>query len=167
MLGSLSERARAGKARLRLPCHRPQHQLLDREGDSRLPAAGCRGRAIEHPRERLGRVAARVGRVTGERVIEDGPCAVDVGASVGRGGLSDLLGRHIERRPERDPRAGDGCVVVHASYTEVEELDPDRPGFTIEEHVRRLQIPMHDPSGVGVTQGPSQLHRDGEHLGRR
>ena len=53
-------------------------------------------------------------RPAGQRVIGDGPQAIDVGRAVGRLVVHDLLGSHVQRRAGDRPFVGEMDRIVFA-----------------------------------------------------
>ncbi len=97
---------------------------------------------------------------TGEDFVSQRSHGVDIGPLVDVRIGCRLLGRHIGWRPDGDPGGRDRLVsrgVAHGfGHTEVshEGVAPR------EEHVLRLDIPMHDVQGVCVPQGVRHLDQD-------
>jgi hypothetical protein len=73
-----------------------------------------------------------------------------------------LLGRDVLERPEERAGAGQGRALVEVSDAEVDHLQA-LPG---QDHVRRLQVPVHQALGVDAGQGLPDPGRHHEDLGR-
>ena len=66
-----------------------------------------------------------------------------------------LLRRHVRGRAEREHRLG-GAVGEQAGEAEVDHLRADRR----QQHVRRLEVPVHHPGGVDRAQRRGRAHRE-------
>ena len=120
--------------------------LVDVGRDLRSDRTGRLGCTIENVTEHRGRDGALVGRLTGERAVEDGPQSVDVRASVDVGRTTNLLRGHVGRRA--DDRAGlsELCVAFEMCDSEIDEL---RDALSIvEQDVGRLEVAMDDADRV-------------------
>ena len=90
-------------------------------------------------------------RLAGQALVEDAAERVHVGPAVDLAAL-DLLGRGIGGRAEREPASRRWSRVGEAPrQAEVGQIDVL---VLVEEHVRRLDVPVHEPARVrGVERG--------------
>ena len=168
LAGALAEGTSVDEATVGVARHRPQDELFHGEREV-CPAAARRGwRPIEDAGEGLGGVAAGVGRLPRQRMVENGPGPVDIGASVRRRSSPNLLGRHVQGGAERDSGLGDRGVVLDASDTEVEQPRVDgairRP---TEEHIGGFDVAVDDPRGVRDPQRVGELLGDRQSVRQR
>ncbi len=94
--------------------------------------------------------AAGIGRVARQHEIERAAKGVDVAPQVGITRVIGLLGRNVIEGSQRDPRGGHVVTeikVLRSSKTHVHQLDE---AFLSDQHVRRLDVPMHDPAIGGM-----------------
>ncbi len=104
------------------------------------------GRRALEPREGGGdRRRSGEGRRPREQLEEHEPERVHVRARVRRAPL-DLLGRHVHRRPDRARRAVRGAFV-ELRPRDAEVREHDSPA-AFDEHVRGLEVAVHDPRGM-------------------
>ena len=77
------------------------------------------------------------------------------------------LGRHVERRAERDAGGGQFNLAffdARLGETEVEHLDKIRHAAALrQEHVGRLDVAMHQTDGVRLGERAADLPQDGNH----
>ena len=135
--------------------------LLDRLEHDRLQVARDPGIERPGPRRLLGldlldqlepvrRVERRAER---EQLVERQPQGVDVGPGVPL--APEPLGGHVAERAQ--DVAGLGQPVV-LPLGQAEVGDPDHP-LGVEQQVRRLDVAVDDPAGVGVGQAPAPTWR--------
>ncbi len=117
------------------------------------------GRVIDvGERARECRLPALVQRLPGQDLEQDRAQRIDVGRSVGRGGVAQLLGRHVPRSAEHVTRLrlalarceiGDAREIVgfveHAREPPVEHVDL---AVLAEHDVRGLEVAMDDAAAV-------------------
>ena len=76
-----------------------------------------------------------------------------------------LLGRHVRRRAEGEPRGGEAarhaCLGERLGHTEV----GDHRVPPLEQDVLRLHVTVHDPVLVGVAERVEELARDPHRVG--
>ena len=94
------------------------------------------------------------GRPAGERLVEDHPQRVEVGAAVDRP-AARLLRRQVRRGAELHPRPGEGGVAEHLGDAEVGQQQAVVLGA--QEHVLRLDVAVDDPAPVGVVERGRRL----------
>ena len=100
--------------------------------------------------------------VAGEHLVEDDAEREEVRPVVDLLAL-DLLRRHVVRRAEELPLLGE-VRAVEPGDAEVGDLHPP---FLGDQDVRRLDVAVHHPVGVGVVEGVPHLGDDVEHAGQR
>ena len=99
----------------------------------------------------------------GEQFVQHDAGRVDVGAGVGAG-PGDLLGSQV--RHGADDHAGPR-LGVHRQRTGQAEVDHLEVTVRGDQHVLRLDVPVHDPGRVRGRQAGQQRHHDGQRLTRR
>ncbi len=109
------------------------------------------------------RAVAGVRLGPGEQFVHHDAGRVDVGAGVGAG-PGDLLGSQIRHGADdyAGPRLG-----VHGQRPGQAEVDHLEVTIRGDQHVLRLDVPVHDPGGVSGRQAGQQRHHDGQRLARR
>ena len=116
-------------------------------------------------------LSPRNGSPPGQGLVEDGPGGEEVGPRV-HGVAEDLLGGHVARGPDDEPRAREiggrgesaGDVARQlAGQAEVEELG----AVGRQEDVRGLEVPVHDTRVVQGAQGRQHVLGDVHRLGGR
>ena len=88
--------------------------------------------------------------------VEQHPEGVDVARRRHRPACR-LLGRHVGGRPEERPLLRERVRAAHAGNPEVGDL---RAALLVEEHVRRLQVPVDEPVLMGVSEPGRELACD-------
>jgi hypothetical protein len=136
--------------------------------------------AIRQRRRRLGemRRGDRASRPTAERVsagehlVRDDAERVEVRAMIRRRVAHGLLGRHVRRRPHRD--AGGGEIRVRRRRVlcgggerlgDTEVGDHSVPAR--QQHVLRLEVPVHDTPAVRVPERVGQLAHQAHRVRQR
>ena len=97
-------------------------------------------------------------RLTGEHLEQHAAERVDVGAGIDIGEPARLLGRHVARGPDRDPRRGHQVVglevvgqhlVVLAAHLRHAPVEHVGLAEVAEHDVLGLEVAVHDPVRVG------------------
>ena len=135
----------------------PAGQVGAARGERRR-ARGDRGRDL---RER----DAPEGVAPGERLPEDhadGPDVAPLGGLLAR----EPLGRDVRERPGHVADGGQRVGLVELGEPEVEDADRQLLAL-LDEHVRGLHVPVHDPAPVGVGEAVEHLGGDLDRLGVR
>ena len=101
--------------------------------------------------EPVRRVESRAQR---EQLVERQPQRVDVGPSVPF--TPEPLGGHVAERTQDVAALGQSLVFP---LGQAEIRDPDH-AFGVQQQVRRLDVPVHDPTRMGVGQAPGDLPAD-------
>ena len=99
----------------------------------------------------------------GERLPEDhadGPDVAPLGGLLAR----EPLGRDVRERPGHVADGGQRVGLVELGEPEVEEADRQLLAL-LDEHVRGLHVPVHDPAPVGVGEAVEHLGGDLDRLG--
>ena len=134
------------------------------EGDACASRARCRvlleERGEKAPDRRRDAIAprARHAALARQHLSQQGTERVEIGARILRLAAT-LLGRHVCRRP-----AGGGGAAEEERHAEVEHLHVALGG---QEHVRRLQVAMHDAVRVRVPERAGHLGCDRDDLAGR
>ena len=100
---------------------------------------------------------------TGEHPVEDHAERVDVARGAGRQ-PARLLRGDVGRRAEDGPGLGERARSAHPRDPEVGDLDAL---LGVEEHVRGLQVAVHEPAVVRMSETGRHPGRDPERLGIR
>ena len=109
-------------------------------------------RAVHDVRHELGHPLASKGRLRAEELVEDDAERPDVGPRVDRARRHQLLGRHVDRRAEdaRVARHEFLAVAGDLRQPEVDHLEDRRARRALrQKEIRRLEVAMDDPLGVG------------------
>ena len=101
------------------------------------------------------RLAAERGPA-GQHLVQHHADAVDVGRRA-HAVTARLLGRHVPRRPDDRRRERIAAAVREPRDAEVPHLDRAMAG---DQDVRRLDVAVDDPVGVGVGERPAELLGD-------
>ena len=96
--------------------------------------------------------------------VERAPQAEEVGAMVGRL-AARLLGRHVVRRAGHHAALGHAGVGRRAGQAEVGQPHP--LDAVLQQDVRRLDVAVDQPLGVGGRQPGRRLHADPQDLRQR
>ncbi len=107
-----------------------------------------------HPQD-LHHVVRDEGQPTGEHLVEDDPCAVEVGAAID-GHAGGLLGAHVRRRPEDHAHLGQRSGVAgldHLRDAKVDEFEPWPVLGLADEDVVGFEIAVHDAAAVRMRHG--------------
>ena len=115
--------------------------------------------------DRLRGGAGERGRA-GEDFVHDAAEGVQVAPPVHLPVLGRLLGTHVGRGPESDPRLGDPFIPSGSDRARDPEIC-DEGAPVGEQDVRRLDVPMYHAEAMGVAQGGGHVARDAERLGNR
>ena len=133
--------------------------FLERALDHDFELVGNRVAHDFEPRHGVERVARHdrlrrrsgEGRLAGEGLVEHAGETVDVAAPVHVARARGLLGRHICRRPDREPRLGQLVAAGRTDGARNAEVGDDR--MSAREHdVLGLDVAMHDVVAVRVRQ---------------
>ncbi len=168
--GGPAELAGAREAILGALGHRPPHDVVERRRQAGHQRRGRRDLRLEVRRESGLLVAGREGRAAGERVEEHAPEGVDVGAGVERL-AANLLGSEVGQSsgPLAVAARGAGAVDAQAEVRQVDVLLAVGVG---DQHVRRLDVAVHQAAGVRGVEGVGDAGHDpgdaprGQTLGR-
>jgi hypothetical protein len=121
---------------------------------------GVRRRLAQMRKADLCCAAARERRLTCKALVDDAPERVDVALARGFSAL-DQLGREVMRRPEQLALGGQPRRIGPAREPEVGE---GRGALAVQEHVRRLDVPVQDPARVKSVQAAAELRGEVDHL---
>jgi hypothetical protein len=105
----------------------------------------------------------RGGRLPGQRVVEGGPQAVEVGAGVGVARRVVLLRRGVLRRPH-PPQRRPGARVPGVPEFHQSEVHQHGLPVRADDDVLRLNVPVDDPLAVAIGQRVQQLAGPLQHL---
>ena len=95
-----------------------------------------------------------------EQLEQDDARRVDVGAGVGTG-PGDLLGGQIRHGADDHARS---CLAADGQCPGETEVNHLQVAVRRDQHVLRLDVPVHDPGGVRGRQARQQRHHDGQRL---
>ncbi len=147
--GVLDERAARRIAPVRFFRERSRHDVLE--------PGRRRGRFLEVGEEDRGLGRSREGRASGQALVQEARERILVGASVDLLSL-DLLGSDVRRRPERQAGVESRRLLGEPPREpEVRQVDMTT---SIEEHVRRFDVPMDEPGLVGGVERRRHLLAD-------
>lgn len=159
MRGELSRQLLGRRAHGGVSAHAARGELREAHGD--VPAELVERRRSDAPAGAPA-VAAEGPEAAAEHVVQEEPDRVDVRAEV--------VGLSLEAlRRDVGGRAGDG-LSIHlgsaddAREAEVQNLHDHAPAVAREEHVRRLDIPMHHVPAMGLGEGQADLASDARRL---
>jgi hypothetical protein len=97
--------------------------------------------------------------------VQHGPQAEQVAPGID-GRAAGLLGGHVGGRADHGPRLGElGVRLAAAGQAEIDDPDPTPP--LLQPHVRRLDVTVDQPPGVGRGQAVGDFPADAQHLGQR
>jgi hypothetical protein len=136
-------------------------------GRNRLAVARGRLRLAGHDlaEDRL-RARARERRLATEHLVENAPEGVDVALRTRVPVRGGLLGAHVIRRAEREPRLGQPALPRRADGQGDAEVS-NEGAAVLKEDVRRLDVPVDNALAVGIVQGSGDVDRDPERLFHR
>ena len=122
---------------------------------------GARRRVLEVGEED-GRVVPALERLpAGQALVQQAPERVDVGAAVDLVATNQLR-RDVVDRPHQLRVARGGTLVGETlRQAEVGEV---RVAAPVDQHVRRLHVPVHQPARVRSIEGSADLDGDGDRL---
>lgn len=122
-----------------------------------------RGVAARVARDQLGEGPGLDGEGARHRLVDDAAQGVDVGQLLVRRPPGHELGRHVERRAHELARAREALVQVTPGQAEV-----GQPRMTVvaDQHVRGLDVAVHDAPLVQRRQRAGDLSREPRRLGR-
>src|SRR5262245_9289177 len=89
--------------------------------------------------------------------------SIDVRAPIHLPLMHDLLGAHVPRGPDGEPRRGQRLFRATRNDRDTEIHDA-RPPALVHQHIRRLDVSMHEPVGVGEPHPFEDVAEDGQRL---
>ena len=131
-----------------------EHDRLQVPRDPGIDGPGLRrllGLDLLDQLEPVRRLESRAQR---EQLVERQSQRVDVGPGISF--APEPLGGHVAERPQDVAALGQPLVVP---LGQAEIRDPDH-AFGVQEQVRRLDVPVHDPARMGVGQAAGDLPAD-------
>jgi hypothetical protein len=109
--------------------------------------------------QHLAHRAAGVGRIPGQHLVHDAGEAVLIAPSVEVVRADRLLGAHVHRRAERDPRLGDRRILGRGAHVRDPEIGDDGDP-ALEQDVLRLDVAVDDPFHVCTFQRTGDFDAD-------
>ena len=132
-------------------------------GKFRAPRPRIRRRLGQMREPDLRRASPRERRLAGEALVQHAAERVDVALARCVPPL-DQLGGEVVRRPEQLAFGGEPCRVRPPCEPKVGQR---RGALVVEEHVRRLDVPVQDPARVKRIQPAPELRREVDRLVHR
>ena len=162
-LECLRERGRGGKAIRRYFGESLPDYLLDSRWH-RLPHGAEPWHGVHRLARRDGMRRGRHERgVSRQHLVQHTRETIDVASPVESGAAGGLLGAHVARRADRNPRPGQLVAGGGRDCPPDPEVRHDRFA-TGDQDVFRLDVPMYDVVAVGVAQGACHFAGDSECL---
>ena len=164
-VGQAFGKAHPKRRKPRIALERAHDDRIERREHVAVDARRRRDLRLEHLAHRVAVVAALEQALQRERLPQHAAERPDVAPLVRGARIHDLLGRHVERRPERDERlrVDQRRLPLHLHAlrdTEVEQLHAVRR----QKHIGGLEIPVHDAPLVRGLEAGGDLQRDADRI---